>query len=90
MVAMLSVGFISCGGDDDQDNESTGDELVTNKECGIKDVGKISKITDITSKDIFGGEGQDGNYLRYHSTFQPSHGYIINHENHRGGRYCFL
>ena len=29
MVAMLSVGFISCGGDDDQDNESTGDELVT-------------------------------------------------------------
>lgn len=29
MVAILSVGFISCGGDDDEDNRSSGDELVT-------------------------------------------------------------
>lgn len=30
MVAMLSVGFVSCGGDDDEDNGSmNGDELVT-------------------------------------------------------------
>ena len=47
------------------------------KDCGIKDYGKISKISDITSKNVYGGEGQKSTeYLNFCSNFQPNHGYI--------------
>lgn len=55
---------------------------------GIKDVGKVNKITDITGKDVSGNDGDAGMYTNGNVTsvmyaltkganFQPGHGYII-------------
>ncbi len=45
-------------------------------ECGIKDMGKITDITNIISKDKINGVGRSYK-LKYESEFQPNHGYIV-------------
>lgn len=45
---------------------------------GIKDVGKVNGISEITSKDVIMGEGiTDHNICYLAATFQPNHGYVI-------------
>ena len=45
---------------------------------GIKDVGKVNGLSEITSKDIIMGEGITDNGICFlAATFQPNHGYVI-------------
>lgn len=49
---------------------------------GIKDVGKVNSISEITSKDVTKGEGRwldssGWGCLYLGATFQPSHGYVV-------------
>ena len=48
------------------------------RECGIRDVGMVSNISDIIFKDFSDPEGMDNSKcLRYSSVFQPNHGYAV-------------
>lgn len=45
---------------------------------GIKDVGKVNGISEITSKDVKKGQGITSNNISYlAATFQPNHGYVV-------------
>lgn len=51
-------------------------------ECGLADIGKVTKIIDILSKDVEGRDGihqdyQSYYYMLYSSVFEPNHGYIV-------------
>ena len=47
-------------------------------ECGIKDIGKVTSLSDIIFKNVSGGDGLfTGHYLTFTSTFQPNHGYSV-------------
>ena len=53
---------------------------VDTSQCGIIDIGKISSITSISTKNFVGGEGLPdwrGGYCYYSIMFQPQHGYAV-------------
>ena len=51
------------------------------KSCGIKDLGKVSSLSEITGKNVSGGD-KETNFGRadcryFYVTFQPYHGYAV-------------
>ena len=52
------------------------------EECGIQDIGEVTAIYDIHSKNVTGGENEKSanarpSFRRYSAEFQPRHGYVI-------------